>query len=400
MVTDVNKQIRLYYLYYALVGTWFATGVLLFFSEKFLSVSTFGVIEAITFTIGLLANIPTGALADRFGRRNMVILGVILGGLGFFLWGFATTGVMIFLGDLLYYVGTAFQTGADDAMMYDYLKSQGKEDLWHRVTTNNTIIARVSFVIAIFIGGIAYAHFDRLPFLLRGLTFFLMLVPLYKLAVVDRFQPKHEDTNEIKDYFQKLKSGVQELFKLKIIWIVPVYALVQGIAYSVFTAGILRPILYQHAGLPINSISAAIAIALVFTILTLFVVRRYALKLFVPSTIFSLALICVIGLGMNLGNSLILSLIGLTILQVATYVNIPMLSVQINKVIDPNHRATTLSAASFLESIVYIIGTPVVGYMTAKGLVNEIVIGSVVLISVGLLLGTTLYKVGKVNSHE
>jgi len=121
MVTDVNKQIRFYYLYYALVGTWFATGVLLFFSEKFINVSTFGVIEAITFAIGLLANIPSGALADRFGRRNMVIFGVILNGLGFFLWGLATTGVMIFLGDLLYYVGTAFQTGADDAMMYDYL---------------------------------------------------------------------------------------------------------------------------------------------------------------------------------------------------------------------------------------------------------------------------------------
>ncbi len=32
--------------------------------------------------------------------------------------------------------------------------------------------------------------------------------------------------------------------------------------------------------------------------------------------------------------------------------------------------------------------------MTARGLVNEIVIGSVALIVVGLLLGTIIYKIG------
>lgn len=129
MVTDIQKQIRLYYIYWALIGTWFATEIWIFFTRRYLTVGYIGIMEAITFGIGLLANIPTGALADRFRRRNTVMLGVLLGGLGFTLWGLATFGWMIFIGILIYSVGISFQTGADDAMMYDYLKAQNAEHL-------------------------------------------------------------------------------------------------------------------------------------------------------------------------------------------------------------------------------------------------------------------------------
>jgi len=152
-MTPVNRHIGLYYIYCALVGTWFASGIALFFNIKYLSIGQLGLIDAFVFAIGLVADIPTGVLADRFGRRRIVILGVALGGAGYTVWGLASAGWMVVVGNILYAIGVSFQSGADDAMMYDYLKGQGKEGLWAKVSVNNYIIARVSYVASIFMGG-------------------------------------------------------------------------------------------------------------------------------------------------------------------------------------------------------------------------------------------------------
>lgn len=391
-MTTVNKQITLYYIYCALVGTWFASGIALFFNSKFLSIGQLGIIDALVFAIGLGAEIPTGILADRFGRRRIVILGVILGGVGYTVWGLAIAGWMVLVGNILYAIGASFQSGADDAMMYDYLKGQGKEDRWAKVSVNNYIITRVSYVVSIFIGGIAFSSFDRLPFLLRGVTFFMMLVPLYKLVIVDKFQHVHIPDDVVGNYWGKLKTGVGELFKIKIAWVVPVYVLVQGVSYTVFTAGLLRSLLYKHAGLAITYHSAAISFALAITILLLLILKRLESKLYSPKIIFILSALCAIGFGINLGRSLLLSLIGLTLLQVATYAMMPLLSAQVNKNIDSKHRATTLSTANFMENAFYVLAAPVVGYMAGYGMVSQMIIGAAIIVVIGLLLSTIIYK--------
>jgi len=76
--------------------------------------------------------------------------------------------------------------------------------------------------------------------------------------------------------------------------------------------------------------------------------------------------VCVIGFGVNLGRSLLLSLIGLTLLQVATYAMMPMLSAQVNKNIDSKHRATALSTANFMQNAFYVLAAPVIGYMAGS----------------------------------
>ncbi len=167
----MQKQVTLYYIYIALIGTWFTSGVTLFFSRKFLTDTQFGVMDALAFSLGLLAEIPSGIIADTFGRRRTVMIGVIVSGLGFGIWGLSVTGWMVFVGVLLFSLGTALQSGADEAMLYDYLKAHGNEHVWPRISATGGIIARLSYVVSIFIGGIAYIYLDRLPFLLRSLTF-------------------------------------------------------------------------------------------------------------------------------------------------------------------------------------------------------------------------------------
>ncbi len=46
-----KKQITLYYLYIALIGTWFTSGVTLFFSRKFLTDTNIGIMDAMALGI-------------------------------------------------------------------------------------------------------------------------------------------------------------------------------------------------------------------------------------------------------------------------------------------------------------------------------------------------------------
>ena len=401
MENTIKKQVQYYYIYWALVGTWFASGILFFFNRKYLDLGYLGILDAVVFAIGLLANIPAGALADKFGRRKIVIIGVIVGGVGYSLWGFSVAGWMIVIGNLLYAIGISLQSGADEAMMYEYLKANGKEAVWQKVSATTNIIARTSFAIALCIGGIAYAYFDRLPFFLRGLTFFLMVIPLYKLSIIDKFQHTYKPEKVEESYWNHIKTGIRELFKTNILWVVPIYLLVQGMSYAVFTDGLLRPLLYEHTGLPIRYISAAIAVSVVFTVFALLILRKYAAKLNKPLAIFMLSLVCGIGFFVNLGNYLILSLIGLTLIQIATYVISPMLSVQVNKKINPKHRATALSTTTFMENALYVIADPIIGYMAAYGMLRQVIVGAVSIVFIGLVVSIVIYEaLSKKNTKE
>lgn len=387
MNDSIRKQINLYYLYIALIGTWFTSGVVLFFNRKFLTDANIGVLEAVAFGVGLLAEIPSGTIADVFGRRKTVMLGVIISGIGFGIWGLAVASWMVVLGVLLFSLGTALQSGADEAMMYDYLKSHGQEKLWSRISANGGIIARLSYVVAIFIGGVTYMYYDRFPFLLRGLTFFLMLIPLIKLVVVDKFQETHLEKHEPKHYFSDFKNGIKELFHARISWIILLFLMVQGVCYTVFTAGILRPLLYEKSGLVVGYHSFAISISLILTIITMLIIREYKTEKVKKSVIYGFCIACSFGLSLSIGSTpMVLVLIGLTIVQVASYSLMPLLSTSLNSSISSRYRATTLSTASFLQGIVYVIAAPLVGYLSYKGLINEVAIGATFIVALGIVI--------------
>ena len=388
---NVRRQITLYYINILLVGTWFTSGVTLFFSRRFLTDGGIGWVDAAAFGIGLLAEIPSGTIADVFGRRRTVMLGVAMMGVGFAIWGLAVSGWMVFVGIGLYSVGAALQSGADEAMLYDFLKANGHEDLWPRLSANAAILARLSYVVSIAVGGLLFVVYDRLPFLMRAVTFFLMLIPLIQLAVVDQFQEIRSGETTFRTYLHDLRHGMQALFQAEAIWLVPLYLMVQGITYTAFTAGILRPLLYEKSGLNVAYHSFAISAALILTVLTMFVLRRAVTRKSSVAVIYGFAAICALGFAANVGSApLVIALIGLTLVQVASYSLMPLLSTALNSAVSSRYRATTLSTASVLQGVVYVGLAPVVGALSTQGHINEVAIGATLVVAGGVGLSLVL----------
>ncbi len=79
-----------------------------------------GTVKEITI---LLAEIPTGVVADLRSRRTSVILGFFCAGFGVVLAGFGSTFVVVALGQVLWSLGSTFRSGAETAWITDELGS-------------------------------------------------------------------------------------------------------------------------------------------------------------------------------------------------------------------------------------------------------------------------------------
>lgn len=387
MTTEIQKQLKHYYIYSFLIGTWFASAIWVFFSRRFLTDTEIGIFDSVAFGFGLLIEIPSGSIADYFGRRRTVIAGTLIYAVGYGLWGLSVNSAMVLSGFLLIAVGGALQSGADEAMFYDYLKARNHEHLWPRISINRAILARMAFVVALAIGGLAYSYYDRLPFIFRTITLLLMLIPLAKLALIDKYQQPENENKTESNYLLLLKQGIQELFRKDVRWIVPLYFLVQGCSYMIFTGGILRPLLYEKSGLPVDFHSYAVSLALLFTVIFMFVVRKWNHILSTRKGLYSLSFICFLGFAVNIESySLILSLLGLMALQVASYSLMPLLSTALNHQVSSQHRATTISAANFLQGLLYVLLAPLIGWLSLNGQINLVAAGvtSIVLLGIGI----------------
>ena len=89
---------------------------------------TIGILYAVrSLTINLL-EIPSGALADGFGRRNTMIGSLVAYIVSFLTFAWAPHPSYLFAAMVLYGIGDSFRTGTHKAMIFEWLRLQGRAD--------------------------------------------------------------------------------------------------------------------------------------------------------------------------------------------------------------------------------------------------------------------------------
>ncbi len=80
-----------------------------------------------SFTLNLL-EIPSGAIADHWGRRRSMMGSFTAYIISFLLFAFASNMVYLTVAMILYGIGDSFRTGTHKAMIFQWLRNQGRED--------------------------------------------------------------------------------------------------------------------------------------------------------------------------------------------------------------------------------------------------------------------------------
>jgi MFS family permease len=102
----------------------------LLFSDHGLSAAEISSLFVIWSVTGFVLEVPSGAWADTFSRRKLLILAALIEGAGFAMWVVAPSYAGFVLGFLLWGTGSALASGTFEAFAYDELAARDATDLY------------------------------------------------------------------------------------------------------------------------------------------------------------------------------------------------------------------------------------------------------------------------------
>jgi MFS family permease len=152
--TAARSIARPFYVYAVLTNSSFQRGVfVLFLAQRGFSVERVALLQTLIYLVGAVAELPTGVIADRIGRRASIVIGqmlaagCLLGQVAFSnYWAF----LALFVGQG---VGMALVSNSDSALLYDLLVRRGATASYVKIKSRFIMLGTVAAGVAIIIGG-------------------------------------------------------------------------------------------------------------------------------------------------------------------------------------------------------------------------------------------------------
>lgn len=156
--SELNKISRLYTIATVVGSLDFSRSLfMVYLLAQGLSSKELGILQALLFWTSFIFEVPTGIVADRFGRKTSVLLGYGALAVTFTLLSSVTTftsGLMTFF---LWGIAFAFVSGANSAFLYDGLREAGVIEKHIKVMVRVRSLNTIAMAVAILLGGFLYA---------------------------------------------------------------------------------------------------------------------------------------------------------------------------------------------------------------------------------------------------
>jgi MFS transporter, DHA3 family, tetracycline resistance protein len=349
----------------------------------------------------LICEVPTGVLADTYGRRRSVILGFLLIGAGFSFEGALPTFAAVLAAQLIWGAGYTFVSGALQAWIADEL---GGEDLG-RVYLRGEQADYLGSFLGVFASALLATVALNLPLLIGGAFAAALGATLVFLMRERSFRPApREGLSEWAQAEATARGGVRLVRghpALLILLAVAVFFGMSGEGFDrLWEAHLLKDIgLPAFAGLePVLWFGLINAGTLVLSYLAAEVLGR-ALDVgnvaVAARLLFVLNALTIVGvLAFALAGSFALALGAFWFASLTRKLFYPLYLTWVNRGLDPNVRATVISISNQANSLGELAGGPVVG---AVGTLASI---RAALATAALVLSPALFLYGRAIRHD
>jgi len=153
--TKLKRNISISYIYSFLLQLNITSAIwVLYLAYRGMSLVEIGLVESIYHITSLLFELPTGAIADVYGKKFSVIAGRILSVIACILMIFANSFWGFAFAFILSAAAMNLDSGAAEALIYDSLKELGKEESYKKIWGNLAFFMSIAQGIAVLIGGI------------------------------------------------------------------------------------------------------------------------------------------------------------------------------------------------------------------------------------------------------
>lgn len=369
--------------YKFLTSMWFISAVWLYFYRLHVTDSQVGILDGIAFTIGLIAEVPSGAMADKFGRAKMVKIGQLLVGSGFLIQAVGSSFLYFLVGQSVLMIGAAFVSGADEALFFDELKFNKSSKEWRTLIARGSQVGLVASTTATIIGGLLHTINPIIPWLLTSLAFLFSVIFIWPIHESKKVATQKEALTEFKEYLSSIKSGFLAFGTKKLFLYVPLIITLQGLFYT-SSMGLLRLVLLDRFTFtPFNG-AIAVSVSSLLTIAFLALMNKYADKLSEKRVLTGISVIAGSALLFSIANIGIWGFLVILALYAGNYMLEPFMSEIINYRTAPGQRATALSVSSFLRTLPYIALAPIIGYLNTNDKLEYFLFSWAVLIGLAL----------------
>lgn len=239
-----TRNVRLLQVFWFLLSFQLWMGIWIAYLTEFRGVSLFfvGLLETFFQFVGLVSRVPAGAFADRFGRRNSLVLAMAIEGSGLFLFAFASSYPLIIASYVLWAGGSAFRDPVHAAYLYDALAADGRQQDFSKQFGRLAGIGMAGMTLGPLIGSpIAGLTSLQVPVVLSFLSYGSALA----VALTLREPPTVRPLSGGPGYARTMAIGVQQLWRDRAAALVVLIA--AGLAFAAASQMmLLQPFLRAH----------------------------------------------------------------------------------------------------------------------------------------------------------
>ena len=173
---NLKKQIRTLYIT-GILGNLSITGAwVVILSARGFSLVQIGFAETIFHITSLICEIPSGMLADVYGRKKMLVISRIMAVLGDLVMFLSTDFFLVCLSMPFHALSYNLASGSGDALAYDSMKVCGAENGYEKYSSNQSIIYRIGSGISTLLAGFALYLGYRKAYLISAVMGVIALV--------------------------------------------------------------------------------------------------------------------------------------------------------------------------------------------------------------------------------
>lgn len=154
-------------LYLIKLSKWFSLVmpiIVLFYEDNGLGLQDVFILKSVYSIAAVVLEIPSGYLADVWGRKKCLITGSILFFAGYLCYANTASFGAFIIAELLLGIGQTLVNGADSALLYDTTAHHKKENFYMRYEGRITMIGNFAEAAAGILGGLLAVYSLRYPF--------------------------------------------------------------------------------------------------------------------------------------------------------------------------------------------------------------------------------------------
>lgn len=338
------------------------------FASGRITASQFGIYLAIVYIVGLLSEVPTGAFADRYGRKLSAVIGAMSG---------AMIPLIVFVGGnftayviagVISGVSSAFVSGSLESLIRD-LPNMTKE-MYRKIMVQDTFFYQSGLIVSSALGGFMHSLSHPLPFVAQAMSFALAAIVILQISSEGEVVAARESNvgatrrTRLKDYVSSTKEGFLHLFKARIIRPLIVFGCTLSILMWLCIEYINEAAMIHYNIQPeFRGLLIAGTKVIALLILNAVVIKRVKTdeQKLLYLLLMTLGVFSLYSLGIK--NIFLLAFLGFNLIS---SINSNFIKPILHDHIESKWRATSISAYSFVSNLVQAIASIAVGFMLQK----------------------------------